>query len=254
MEKTFAGKVALVTGAASGIGRATAVAFAQRGAGVVVSDVDGKGGEETVALARAAGGNARFVRCDVSRGDEVERLVRATVETFGALDCAFNNAGIEGTMAPLTDYPEEMWNRVLAVNLTGVWLCMKHELRVMQQQRRGAIVNNASILGSVGFANAGAYTAAKHGVLGLTKVAALEQAASGVRINAVCPAFIETPMLSRAGLTNVPDLKKMLEGLHPMKRLGRPEEIAGAVLWLCSDDASFVTGQAQAVDGGYLAQ
>ena len=251
MEPSFVGKVALVTGAASGIGRATAIAFARAGAKTIVSDIDPKGGEETVALARRDGGEARFVRCDVGSGSEVERLVRATIDTYGALDCAFNNAGIEGAMVPLIDYPEEMWQRVLATNLTGVWQCLKHELRAM---KRGAIVNNASILGTVAFANTCAYTAAKHGVIGLTQCAALEQAERGVRINAVCPAFIETPMLARAGFTSDPALRKSIEALHPMKRLGRAEEIAAAVLWLSSDAASFVTGQAIHVDGGYIAQ
>ncbi len=251
--KSLQGKVALVTGAASGIGRATALAFARAGARTIVSDTDAGGGEQTVALAHRDGGEARFVRCDVANGAEVERLVRATVETYGGLDCAFNNAGIEGVMAPLTEYPEEMWNRVLAVNLTGVWQCMKHELGAMQG-RRGAIVNNASILGTVGFVNAGAYVAAKHGVIGLTQTAALEQAEHGARVNAVCPGFIETPMLARAGLTTNPEMRKTIEALHPMKRLGRSEEIAAAVLWLCSDAASFVTGQALHVDGGYVAQ
>lgn len=253
MSNELAAKVALVTGAASGIGRATALAFADAGARVVVSDVSPQGGEETVALVRRAGGDAVFVRCDVANGADVENVVAATLRAYGRLDCAFNNAGIDGAQAPVGEYPEEAWNRVLAVNLTGVWQCMRHELRVMAD-KGGAIVNNASILGVVGFANAGAYVAAKHGVLGLTKTAAIEYATRKVRVNAVCPGFIETPMLAHAGLLQDPALKKMLTDLHPMKRLGASEEVARAVVWLCSDAASFVTGHPLLVDGGYVAQ
>ncbi len=252
MSSSFEGKVVLVTGAASGIGRATALAFARAGARTVVSDVAMQG-EETAAAIRSAGGEALFVKCDVASGREVEAMVAGTLKAWGRLDCAFNNAGIEGTLAPLDAYPEEMWNRVLAVNLTGVWQCMKQELRAMLPGG-GAIVNCASILGRVGFANTCAYTAAKHGVLGLTKVAALEYSARRVRVNAVCPAFIETPMLDRAGVIREPAQRRDIEALHPIHRLGRAEEVASAVLWLCSDEASFVTGHALDVDGGYLAQ
>jgi NAD(P)-dependent dehydrogenase (short-subunit alcohol dehydrogenase family) len=247
------GKVALVTGAAAGIGRATALAFAQAGAKVVVSDIQVPGGEETVSLIKAADGDAIFVQTDVSRGADIAALVHTTLEHYGRLDYACNNAGIEGTPATTADYPDEVWDRVIAVNLTGVWQCMKHEIPAMLQHG-GAIVNMASILGTVAFASAAAYTAAKHGVIGLTKTAALEYSAQGLRINAVCPGFIVTPMLERGGMLTDPAVRTAMENMHPIKRMGRPEEIAAAVVWLCSDEASFVTGHAMLVDGGYTAQ
>ncbi|MDQ6601674.1 MAG: SDR family oxidoreductase, partial [Chloroflexota bacterium] len=236
----FTGKVAVVTGASSGIGRATALAFAREGASVVVADRYEAGGQETVVMIRDQGGTAIHVTGDVSRDTEVAQLTDATIRTYGRLDYACNNAGVEGTQAPTADYPADQWDRVLAVNLTGVWLCMKHEIPAMLANGGGAIVNMASILGVVGFANAAAYTAAKHGVIGLTKVAAIEYATQGIRVNAVCPAFIATPMLERSGITEGTEMYAMLAGLHPIKRLGTPEEIAEAVLWLCSDKASFV--------------
>lgn len=256
MTTQFDGKVALVTGAASGIGRATAVAFAQAGAKVVVADVGAEGGQETVRLIERDGGNARFVRCDVAHGAEVEALVRAAVEAYGGLDFAVNNAGIEGVMAATADYPEDVWRRVLDVNLTGPWLCMRAEIPQLHTRGGGAIVNMASILGVVGFANAAAYTAAKHGLIGLTQVAALEYAAQGIRVNAICPAFIETPMVMERGIAagSHLEVRQQLEQLHPIGRLGKPEEIAAAALWLCSDGASFVTGHALLVDGGYTAR
>jgi len=251
----FEGKVALVTGAGSGIGKACAVAFAREGAKVVVSDVVSTGGEETVRMIREIGGEAHFVRCDVSRSPEVEALVDAAVRAFGRLDCACNNAGIGGAQTPTAEYPEEIWSRVLSVNLTGVWLCMKYEIpQMLSGGRGGAIVNMSSILGTVGFENSSAYVAAKHGIIGLSRTAALEYAAQGIRVNAVCPGFIRTPILEQAGMGEGTDRFAAVSALHPLGRMGTPEEVAESVLWLCSDGASFVTGHALLVDGGYIAR
>jgi NAD(P)-dependent dehydrogenase (short-subunit alcohol dehydrogenase family) len=252
--RDFESQVALVTGGASGIGRATALAFARAGALVVVSDVLDGAGEETVAAIRSAGGEARYAHADVSDAAQVRSLVAGTVQSYGRLDVAFNNAGIEGALAPVAELADEQWERVIRTNLTSVFHCMKHEITQMLKQGGGSIVNNASILGHVGFANACAYTAAKHGVLGLTRAATLEYAARGVRVNAVCPGFVATPMLERAGLLKEQATKTYIEGLHAQKRLGMPEEIAAAVLFLASAKASFVAGHPLVVDGGYLAQ
>ena len=257
-QQSFRGKVALVTGAASGIGRATALAFACAGARVMLADIDPAGVEsaarDVVAACRGTEGDAASVRADVSSPADVRAMVDHVVERFGGLDVAFNNAGIEGALAPTAEYSDEVWQRVLAVNLTGVFLCMKHEIPALRARKGGAIVNNASILGVVGFANAPAYTAAKHGVLGLTKVAALELATERIRVNAVCPGFIETPMVMDRSVRAGSDAAayEQVAALHPMHRLGKSEEIASAVLWLCSDGASFVTGEQLLVDGGYV--
>jgi len=251
--KDFDGKVALVTGAASGIGRAAALAFAREGASVVVADVDIDRGPQTVATIERAGGRAVFARCDVSRAADCAAAVALATATWGRLDAAFNNAGIEGRQLPAAECPEEAFRRVIDVNLVGLFLCMQHEIPAMEAAGGGAIVNCASILGHVAFANASAYVAAKHGVVGLTKTAAVELAAKGVRVNAVCPGFIETPMLQRAGLLADPAARAGVEALHPMKRLGTSEEIADAVVFLCSKRASFVTGASLLVDGGYTA-
>jgi NAD(P)-dependent dehydrogenase (short-subunit alcohol dehydrogenase family) len=252
METRLEGKVALVTGGASGIGRASARAFARAGAQVVVSDVAVQGGEETVELIRAENGVAAFIRADVSRGEQVEELVTATIARFGRLDCAHNNGGIEGELAATADCSEEDWRRVIDVNLTGVWLCLKYELAHMLG-RGGAIVNTASVSGLKGFPPLlPAYVASKFGVVGLTRVTARQYARHGIRVNAVCPGAIDTPMLERIG-EGATRLGIPMVAQNPSGRLGQPEEVAAAVVWLCSDAASFVTGHTLVVDGGFLA-
>jgi NAD(P)-dependent dehydrogenase (short-subunit alcohol dehydrogenase family) len=254
MSREFEGKVAIVTGGSSGIGRACVRAFAARGARVVIADIQESESAETVRLVEADGGTALFIRCDVSRSDDVAEMVRRTVEAFGRLDYACNNAGIEGVSAPTAEYPEENWERVIGVNLTGAWLCMKHEIPQMLAGGGGAIVNISSILGHVTFAGSAAYTAAKHGLIGLTKAAAVDYATQGIRVNAVSPAFIYTPMLERAGFAEGSEMYTMVANMHPVKRMGTSQEVAEAVVWLCSDAASFVTGHSMLVDGGYVAQ
>jgi NAD(P)-dependent dehydrogenase (short-subunit alcohol dehydrogenase family) len=245
-------KVALVTGGTSGIGRDTALLFAKAGAKVVVAGRREQEGNETVELIRAAGGDGLFVKTDVSKAAEVDALVQKTVEKFGRLDFAFNNAGIEGVWVPIAKQTEEDWDRTIDINLKGVWLCLKYEIRQMLKQGGGgAIVNMSSVTGLVGAGGAAAYSASKHGVIGLTKSAALETAKSGIRINAVCPAVIETPMGKR--LFGAPAVHKAVLNSHPIGRFGRPEEIAEAVVWMCSDRASFMTGQCLVLDGGFLA-
>jgi NAD(P)-dependent dehydrogenase (short-subunit alcohol dehydrogenase family) len=252
MTTELRGKVGIVTGGTSGIGREAAVLFAKAGAKVVVAGRREVEGKETLDLVRAAGGDGLFVKTDVSRAAEVQALVRKTVEKFGRLDIAFNNAGIEGNWIPIAEQVEEDWDRTIAINLKGVWLCLKYEIQQMLKQGGGgAIVNMASIGGLMGSAGAATYCASKHGVMGLTKSAALETARNGIRINAVCPAVIETPMGER--LFGEPEMKKFALGLHPIGRFGTPMEVAEAVVWMCSDKASFMTGQSLVLDGGLLA-
>ena len=246
----------LVTGGASGIGRATAVAFARESAWVVVSDVDATGGEQTAQAIRTAGGQAIFARADVSQAAQVQALTERVIETYHRLDCAFNNAGIQGQIADTVECNEENWDRILATNLKGVWLCMKYEIPLMLRQGGGAIVNTASNFGLVGSVGMPAYSASKHGVLGVSKTAALEYASRGIRVNAVCPGPIKTP-LSEGVIRVHPDAERMVEAIMsrlPVNRWGLPEEVAEAAVWLCSEAASFVTGAALPVDGGYVAQ
>ncbi len=248
------GKIVVITGAGSGIGRATALAGAREGATIVVADRVVEGGEETVTLIQNAGGEASFIQVDVTQAADVEAMIAQAVSTYGRIDCAHNNAGIEGVFATTADYPEDDWDRVMAVNLKGVWLCMKYELPQMLAQGGGSIVNTASLAGLVGAKRMSAYVASKHGVAGLTKTAALEYATAGIRVNAVCPGIIHTSMVDRMYLDRRPDLEDRLAAAEPIGRLGTPEEVAEAVIWLSSDAASFVTGHTMAVDGGIYAQ
>lgn len=253
MTNRFDGAVALVTGGSSGIGRATAIAFAREGAKVLVADLGEAGGQETVRLIREAGGDAMFVKTDVSSAADAEAMVARAVETYGRLDIAYNNAGIVGQSTPAADGTEENWDRVIDVNLKGIFLCMKAEIPRMLSQGGGAIVNCASVAGLVGFAGIAPYVASKHGVVGLTKAAALDYATLGIRINAVCPGVIRTPMVTATTQGDAAAEAALAAG-EPIGRIGEPEEIADAVLWLCSPGASFVTGEAIAVDGGWIAR
>jgi NAD(P)-dependent dehydrogenase (short-subunit alcohol dehydrogenase family) len=252
MQSTFANKVALVTGAASGLGLATARAFAESGASVVLADWHEKSVHSAAEELQARGHTALAVRCDVSDDAQVEDLVHRAVATFGRLDAAYNNAGVQNVLAETADTTREDYDRVMGINLRGVWSCMKFELRQMRQQGSGSIVNCSSLGGLVGGAERGIYHAAKHGVLGFTKSAALEYAARGVRVNAVCPGLIQTAMSEQMVAAGQGEALKALEKMIPMGRVGHPEEIARAVLWLCSEGASYVTGQSLSVDGGFI--
>ena len=248
----LSGRVALITGASSGIGRATTLAFARAGAITVGTGLDTEQGAETVRLLEDVGGTGVFIEADVTDLDQVVAAVKATVDAYGRLDFAFNNAGISGSLGRVADLSESEWQRVIDVNLTGVWRSMRAELPVMLAQGCGAIVNCSSVLGLVAMAGSAAYVASKHGIIGLTKAAALEYAASGIRINAVSPGFVETPMIEQV-IGSTAAAQAPLVALEPIGRLGQPDEIGRAVVWLCSDAASFVTGTSLVVDGGWIA-
>ncbi|MDJ0703635.1 MAG: SDR family oxidoreductase [Leptolyngbyaceae cyanobacterium MO_188.B28] len=253
MTRQFDAKVALITGGTSGIGKATAFRFAAAGAKVVVSGRSPERGGETVAQVKANGGDAAFILADVTQAESVKALVQKTLETFGQLDYAVNNAGVNPRFAPITEWDEAGWDEVIDTNLKGVWLCMKYEIPQILKQGGGAIVNTASVFGQVGFPTASIYIASKSGVIGLTKSAALEYAQQGIRINAVCPGVIATPLVEEATRGDAEAIAQ-LEALHPMKRLGKSEEVADAIAWLCSSQSSFVTGHTLTIDGGILAQ
>ncbi len=249
----FENRIALVTGGGSGIGRSTCLAFSREGAKIVVSDINEKTGQETLDMVRKIGGEGIFIQADVTQSSQVAMLIEETLQHYKRLDCAFNNAGIEARVSPTAECTEEDWDRVISINLKSVFLCMKYELKHMVSQKRGAIVNCASVGGLVGFPGGAVYVASKHGVVGLTHAASLDYAAMGIRINAVCPGLIRTPMIDRVEQKN-PGMKSQLTSLEPIGRMGLPEEVAESVLWLCSDSASFVTGHAMAVDGGWVAR
>jgi NAD(P)-dependent dehydrogenase (short-subunit alcohol dehydrogenase family) len=252
-DNSFAGRVALVTGAASGIGAATARALAREGAAVLLADTQVELGEQVTGELLAKGARAKFAKCDMRDERDIIAAVSLAVREFGALHIAFNNAGVEGAQAPTAECTTDNWDEVINVNLRGVWLCMKHEIPAMLASGGGSIVNCASIAGIVGFPNIPAYVASKHGVIGLTKTAALEYATQNIRVNAVCPGVIQTPMIERF-VKDSPAVRAGLNAGEPMARMGRPDEIASAVLWLSGSGASFTTGHMLVVDGGWVAR
>lgn len=252
--KKLQDKTVFITGGLSGIGKACAIAAAKEGANVAVIDMESDNSDKEMQEINAENDKAIFIACDVSKFDEVEKAVQKTVDTFGSLDVALNNAGVSGVSAKVGEMKEKDWLNVINVNLNGVFNCTRHQLAQMQKQGSGSIINMSSILGKVGFATSSHYVSAKHGVIGLTQTAALEYGAEGIRVNAICPGFISTPLLEKGGIEENSDMKKMLEGKHATQRLGKPNEIAAGFVYLASDDSSFVTGTSLEIDGGYLAQ
>ena len=252
--KKLENKTVFITGGLSGIGLACAIAAAKEGANVAVADFKSANGDKALLEIKKENSKAIFIECDVSVFAQVQMAIQKVVSTFGTLDVALNNAGIGGESNKVGDMTEQAWLKVIGANLNGVFNCMKHELTQMSKQKKGVILNMSSILGKVGFATSSHYVAAKHGIIGLTQSAALEYASEGIRINSICPGFIETPLLTNAGITENSDLQKYIIGLHPMKRLGKSEEIAAGFIFLATDDSSFITGTTLEIDGGYLAQ
>jgi len=253
MARQFDGKVALVTGGSSGIGRATAVEFGRRGAKVAIADIDEAGAKKTADAIKALGAEVLSIRADVTSSADIQNMINQTVATFGRLDCAHNNAGIDGDFATLVSGTEENFDHVIAVNLKSIWLGLKYEIPVMRKQGGGAIVNSASVAGLVAFRTMAPYTASKHGVIGLTKAAALECSRIGIRVNAICPGAIRTAMID-AYIAGNDETERFMSSLQPIGRMGNPEEVANLVVWLCSDEASFVTGASVTIDGGIVSQ
>jgi NAD(P)-dependent dehydrogenase (short-subunit alcohol dehydrogenase family) len=252
--KKLENKTVFITGGLSGIGKACAIAAAKEGANVVVADLKSDVAAQTMKEIQQENSKALFIECDVSVYKQVEYALQKVISTFSSVDVALNNAGIGGEANKVGNMSEEAWLKVINVNLNGIFNCMNQELKQMSKQKKGVIINMSSILGKVGFANSSHYVAAKHGIIGLTQSASLEYATEGIRINAICPGFIETPLLTNAGITENSDIQKYIIGLHPMKRLGKSEEIAEGFIFLASDDSSFMTGTTLEIDGGYLAQ
>jgi len=252
--KKLENKTVFITGGLSGIGKACAIAAAKEGGNIVIADRNTAKTDMVMEEIRMENESALFIACDVSNFAEVGAAIKTVIGRYGSLDVALNNAGISGEPSKIGDMSPEGWHKVIDINLNGVFYCMKHELFQMAQQKQGVIVNMASILGKVGMANSAHYVAAKHGVIGLTQTAALEYATEGIRVNAICPGFIDTPLLADAGITNHEDVKRYITDLHPLKRLGKSEEIASGFIFLACEDGLFITGTAMEIDGGYLAQ
>ncbi len=252
--KRFESKTIFITGGLSGIGKACAIAAAREGADIVIADLTSKHTDEVMAEIIKINSRALFIECDVASFEAVRMATAKVISVFGHLDIALNNAGISGESAKVGDMTEEAWLKVIGINLNGVFNCMKHELHIMEKQQKGVIINMSSILGKVGFSNAAHYVAAKHAIIGLTQTAALEYATQGIRINAICPAFIDTPLLTMGGISTDKSVEEAVISMHPMKRFGKSEEIAAGFLFLASDEGSFMTGTSMEIDGGYLAQ